>query len=559
MAGDWVSRGLSSLLNSFSLRGCAAGAALSLLFCLSPSRLSPVSLAVASEAPEAPEPYGAGALAAAGGAQPPVLDQLSSMLSSVVPVVSQLLGPAGEGPLGSPSAGGGKGGLGVLLDLGKRAAGALSTSMASDEAREELWVPIHEQLGVVRDYLGLPADDAEGVRSAARLLTASQLPILRFAAERELCSDSEADQKALRLVVEYPAAKKMLTEYFEQPPDRNIRAAPADLAAMYSEMKDYLSALRAAGEKQVLPVSILGGLDHLSSDAAVKISAYLGTVSRYFLYGDRFAKNKKGLVFFARHVLPRILQLFALQLDACRYLWLFLSAVSPSPALSLWDTAAAETGGAAAASSTPLSESDAAGALGAIAQNLGFKLPAAPYAHGRAFGRRLLARVQLQISAIHSLSRGCLAATSLAFQRDYAEAQERVELGESPASAFQRLLEQSEQLQLSPNTSSNSSNSSGSSGGEAAASAGAAQEQQAAAKEKANHRLRALARRDKQQQQQQQTQTQVREENKGADASQGAAATSSSSSSSSSSGSSSSSSKKPSGAAGAASSGQSRR
>ncbi|KAL8455113.1 hypothetical protein Emag_001050 [Eimeria magna] len=544
-------------LESFCLRRFVAGGALSLLLFLNSFSLLSVSLGVASEAPEAPGNYGGGALSAPGGNPPLVLDQLSSMLSSVVPVVSQLLGPSVEGPLGSSTSGGGKGGLGLLLDLGKKAAGALSTSVASDEAREELWVPIHEQLGVVRDYLGLPADDAEGVRSAARLLTASQLPILRFAAERELCSDTEADKKALRLVVEYPAAKKMLLEYFEQPPDRNIRAAPADLASIYAEMKDHLTALRAAGEKQVLPVSILGGLDHLSSDAAVKISAYLGTVSRYFLYGDRFPKNKKGLVFFARHVLPRILQLFALQLDACRYIWLFLAAVSPSPTLSLWDTAAAETSGTAAAASTPFSESDAGGALGAIAQNLGFKMPAAPYAHGRAFGRRLLARVQLQISAIHSLSRGCLAATSLAFQKDYAEAQERVELGESPASAFQILLEQSEQLQLSPNSSSSSTSAStSSSNSEAAATASAAQEQPAAVKEKASHRLRALARRDKQQQQQQQQQQQMqaREEAKGTDAGhQGSTATSNSSSSSNSSNSSSSSSssKKPSGAAGA--------
>lgn len=229
----------------------------------------------------------------------------------------------------------------------------------------------------------------------------------------------------------------------EQRPERNLRGAPADMAAIYTEMKEYLKALRGAGEGQVLPVSILGGLDTLSNDAATKINGYLATVARYFMYGDRFARNKKGLVFFARHVLPRILQLFALQLDGCRYLWRFLADIPPRSGVASFDRTA-ET--PASTANIPLYEGEGTTTLGVIAQNLGFKTPSTPYAHARAFGRRLLARVQVQIGALYSLSRGCLAATSLSFQRLYAEAQDKVELGETPAVAFLSLREQIEQL-----------------------------------------------------------------------------------------------------------------
>lgn len=359
-----------------------------------------------------------------------------------MPVVSQLLSPSVDSS-GGPGTASGNGALGALYDFGRKAAGALSTSLASDETRETVWVPLHEQLGLMRDFLGLPADDAQGVRSAARLLLASQLPLLRFASEREACKDPEADRRALKLVLEYPAAKKMLSDYMDQRPDRNLRGAPADLSLIYTEMKEYLTALRGAGDGHVLPVSILGGLDILSNDAATKINGYLATVARYFMYGERFARNKRGLAFFARSVLPRILHLFALQLDGCRYLWRFLADVSPRPAVSSFDPAAEAN---TTTPNIPLYDGEGTGAIGAIAQNLGFKTPSIPYASARAFGRRLLARVQVQIGALYSLSRGCLAATSLSFQRQYAEAQDKVELGETPAAAFLALREQSEQL-----------------------------------------------------------------------------------------------------------------
>lgn len=426
-----------------------------------------------SGAAEPPEPP-----TAPSASSPVIMDQLSSVLASVVPVVSQILSPSAEGGAGVPGAAPGGGALGALYDFGRKAAGALSTSLASDETRETVWVPLHEQLGLMRDFLGLPADDAQGVRSAARLLVASQLPLLRFASEREACKDPEADLKALKLVTEYPAAKKMLSDYMDQRPDRNLRAAPADLAAIYAETKEYLKALRGAGGGQVLPVSILGGLDTLSNEAATKINGYFATVARYFTYTERFARNKKGLVFFAKHVLPRILQLFALQLDGCRYLWRFLADVSPPPRSGV--VGGTFDGSAELPSSStatiPLYEADGTGALGVIAQNLGFKTPSTPYAHARAFGRRLLARVQVQIGALYSLSRGCLAATSLSFQRQYAEAQDKVELGETPAAAFLPLREQSEQLATGK------------------ASAEDAEAAKAERQRKANPRLRALTR-----------------------------------------------------------------
>lgn len=390
-----------------------------------------ISPCVGSESPETP-------IVAPSG--PPFMnDQLSSAFSSILPVVSQLLSPSGDGNLGDTLGGG----FGVLYDAGKKAVGALSTSLASDDAREGLWVPLHEQLGLVRDVLGLRADDSQGVRNAAGLLIASQLPLRRFASEREACTDPEADQKALKLVTEYPASKKMLTEYIEQTPDRNLRAAPAELEEIHAEMNEYLTTLRDAVEGQVLPVSILGGLDTLSSTAAIKINGYLATVTRYFMYGDRFSKNKRGLVFFSKHILPRILQLFALQLDGCRYIWRFIAEVSADTGMGPFDP---QSEALFAPPKFSFYDGYTTGTLGAIAQNLGFRIPSTPYAHGRSFGRRLLARVQIQLGALFALSRGCLAATSLTFQRQYAEAQDKVELGEAPSTAFLSLLEQSEQL-----------------------------------------------------------------------------------------------------------------
>lgn len=239
----------------------------------------------------------------------------------------------------------------------------------------------------------------------------------------------------------------MLAEYLEQEPDRNLRAAPRDLAALYTDMRAYTNALRDAGASHVFPVSLLGGLDTLSNEAASKISGYLATVARYLTLTDRFQKNKKGLSFFARHVLPRVLQVFALQLDACRHVWRFLSEVSsktPSPpveeAVSSSQAPAADF--SLTAGESPLYSDQASGPLGALAQNLGFNTPTTPYASARAFGRRLLARVQVQLGALYSLSRGCLAASSLTFQTQYAEAQDRVEMGESPAAAFHTLKEE---------------------------------------------------------------------------------------------------------------------
>lgn len=168
-----------------------------LLFCWCKINVCPSG---ASEPPEPPLGLTA--------SSPVIMDQLSSMLASFMPVVNQLLSPSGDGGLGVPGAAPGAGALGALYEFGRKAAGALSTSLASDETRETVWVPLHEQLGLMRDFLGLPADDAQGVRSAARLLVASQLPLLRFASERESCTDPEADRKALKLVTEYPAAKK---------------------------------------------------------------------------------------------------------------------------------------------------------------------------------------------------------------------------------------------------------------------------------------------------------------------------------------------------------------
>lgn len=130
-------------------------------------------------------------------------EQFASALSSLGPLFGQFLSSGESGGASS-----GAGALGALYDMGRRAAGALSASIASDEAREGMWVPLHEQLGLARDMLGLPGDDAQGVRSAARLLLAAQLPIVRFAAEREASDDEEADRRALRIVTEYPTTKK---------------------------------------------------------------------------------------------------------------------------------------------------------------------------------------------------------------------------------------------------------------------------------------------------------------------------------------------------------------
>lgn len=168
-----------------------------------------VLCALASEV--ADPSYGASSGFPSGGSG--LSDQLSQIFSSVGPFVSQLLsGGSGDGVEGVGDSGGGGGGpggaLGALYEMGRRAAGALSTSLASDEARESMWVPLHEQIGVARDMLGLPGDDAQGVRSAARLLLAAQLPIARFAAEREACDDEEADNRALKIVNEYPTTKK---------------------------------------------------------------------------------------------------------------------------------------------------------------------------------------------------------------------------------------------------------------------------------------------------------------------------------------------------------------
>lgn len=135
----------------------------------------------------------------------PLVQQLSALVSSLAPAVNQFFSSSGDSP-GAIS--NGSGAFGVLYDMGRKVAGALSTSLASNEARETLWLPLHEQLGMMRDFLGLSADDARGVRSAARLLVVCQLPLLRFAAEREVCTDPEADRKALKLVSEYPTAKK---------------------------------------------------------------------------------------------------------------------------------------------------------------------------------------------------------------------------------------------------------------------------------------------------------------------------------------------------------------
>ncbi|CDJ61924.1 kelch motif domain-containing protein, putative [Eimeria maxima] len=447
-----------------------------------------VLCALASEV--ADPSYGASSGFPSGGSG--LSDQLSQIFSSVGPFVSQLLsGGSGDGVEGVGDSGGGGGGpggaLGALYEMGRRAAGALSTSLASDEARESMWVPLHEQIGVARDMLGLPGDDAQGVRSAARLLLAAQLPIARFAAEREACDDEEADNRALKIVNEYPTTKKMLQDYMEQKPDRNIRAAPADLLRLHGAMKEHLRAFRAAAANNILPVSILGALDSLSTEAAALVTGYLATVSRYLVFKDRFKKNKRGLSFFARHVLPRLLQLFALQLDACRHLWRFLSFVAPhetsiSPAAfkpslppagaAAAAAAATAAANAAAASATAASTAAAAansassaypssyptppaltihdaetgGALRTLAQNLGFAVPSVPHAAARGFGRRLLARVQVHIGALHALAQGCLAATSLSFQREYAEAEDRVELGEAPAAAFLSLKDKSEQL-----------------------------------------------------------------------------------------------------------------
>ncbi|CDJ68846.1 kelch motif domain-containing protein, putative [Eimeria necatrix] len=325
----------------------------------------------------------------------------------------------------------------------------------------------------------------------------------------------------------------MLADYMEQKPDRNIRAAPAELIRLHEEMKEHLKAFRAAAASNILPVSILGALDSLSNEAALKVNGYLATVARYLTYTDRFSKNKRGLVFFARHMLPRLLQLFALQLDACRHLWRFLSFASPretltgpltfKPSLSPSGAAAAAAAAAAAgaaegadedstfgsevdpsaaaaaaaaahAPSLPVAltvhDSEAGGPLRTLAQNLGVHLPTVPHADARAFGRRLLARVQVHIGALYALAQGCLAATALSFQREYAEAEDRVELGEAPAAAFLSLRGQSECVEKS---------SSKKSKGKETAKENAAEEsgrdgQPTEPQKKQSHRLRALNR-----------------------------------------------------------------
>ncbi|XP_026193104.1 uncharacterized protein LOC34622381, partial [Cyclospora cayetanensis] len=401
------------------------------------------------------------------------VEQLASVISSVAPTVGQFLFSSGDGSSGSSDFSGGGGTLATLSDFGRKAAGAFSTTLASNNGREAVWVPLHEHLGLLRDFLGLSGDDKRGVRNAAYLLLASQLPLLQFAVERDACKDPEDDRKALNVVTNYPPTKKMLEAYMEQRPDKNLQGAPADLVELYSDFREHLKALRGAGGGQVLPVSIVGGLDSLSRNTAELVNGYLATVARYLTYGDRFQKNKRGLLFFTRHVLPRVLQLFALQLDACRYVWNFLEEVFP--------------GGMYAPVSTSLSElpsyparplvfdEEDGGTLRLMAQNLGFSPPQAPYAHARALVRRILARVQLQLSSLYALSRGCLAGTSLSFQREYAEAQNRIELGEVPASAFLILKEKSEQPK-------------------AIQAADQTPEATAEKKEKANPRLRALKR-----------------------------------------------------------------
>ncbi|OEH79301.1 kelch motif domain-containing protein [Cyclospora cayetanensis] len=283
------------------------------------------------------------------------VEQLASVISSVAPTVGQFLFSSGDGSSGSSDFSGGGGTLATLSDFGRKAAGAFSTTLASNNGREAVWVPLHEHLGLLRDFLGLSGDDKRGVRNAAYLLLASQLPLLQFAVERDACKDPEDDRKALNVVTNYPPTKKMLEAYMEQRPDKNLQGAPADLVELYSDFREHLKALRGAGGGQVLPVSI------------------------------------------------------------------------------------------------------------------------APYAHARALVRRILARVQLQLSSLYALSRGCLAGTSLSFQREYAEAQNRIELGEVPASAFLILKEKSEQPK-------------------AIQAADQTPEATAEKKEKANPRLRALKR-----------------------------------------------------------------
>ena len=191
----------AALLLLFSSSNSSSGSSSSILFCAAATEGS-MDLPYMGM-PQGPTPF------------PPsgVSDQLSNFLSATVPFISRILssssedGEGGGGDAAAAAAAAAAGPLGALIDLGKKAASALTTSPVSNDTREGIWVPLHAKLGSARDMLGLPGDDAQGVRSAARLLLAAQLPIARFAAEREACTDEEEDMRALKIVNEYPTTK----------------------------------------------------------------------------------------------------------------------------------------------------------------------------------------------------------------------------------------------------------------------------------------------------------------------------------------------------------------
>lgn len=276
----------------------------------------------------------------------------------------------------------------------------------------------------------------------------------------------------------------MLQAYAKQEPDRQLRSALTDLTVFHTELKKYVSALQQANQQQqVLPVSLLAAVDVLGVDIGAKVNGYLATLARYLLYSDRFARNKKSLAFFARLVLPRVLQLFAMQLEACRLVWAALLKAPAAAAAAAAVAAAADGRGseeaAAAASAaaavavglSPALQAEVGGVAAedegadgneaflpsfydhqeigpglALLRLLGLKPRRQANSYGRGIARRLLARVRAQVADIQAISLGALAATDVAFQVEFATAVGKAGTGVSNQEAFGALLQRAHEM-----------------------------------------------------------------------------------------------------------------